>query len=210
MSVQKERIEDFITLLSSKAPTPGGGGASALCGAVAAALGSMVASLTIGKKKYADVETEITALKAEIDGVSSRLLMLADADARAFEPLAKAYMLPSGTQEEIEHKDKIMEAALYEASVVPLEIMKEIARAAELIEVFAEKGSVMAVSDAAAGAAICEGAVKAASLNIFINTKSMKNGAAKKELNTQANGILDSTTKLTRSIFDRVKKKLEG
>ncbi len=210
MSVQKEKIEDFISLLSSKAPTPGGGGASALCGAVAASLGSMVASLTIGKKKYADVEDEISALKAKIDGVSSRLLMLADADARAFEPLAKAYMLPYGTDEEKKHKDTVMEAALYEASVVPLEIMKEIASAAEIIEVFAEKGSVMAVSDAAAGAAICEGAVKAASLNIFINTKSMKNEAAKKELNTKANKILSDTEKLTRDIFDRVKKKLEG
>lgn len=210
MSVQNAKIADFITSLSSKAPTPGGGGASALCGAVAASLGSMVASLTLGKKKYAEVEEEISSLKAEIDGVSSRLLMLADADARAFEPLAKAYMLPSGTDEEKRHKDTVMESALYEASVVPLGIMKEIARAAEIIEVFAEKGSVMAVSDAAAGAAICEGAIKAASLNIFINTKSMQNESAKKELNAEANHILEKTSRLTNSVYDRAKKKLEG
>ena len=100
MAVKKTKVGDFIDELSSRAPTPGGGGASALCGAVAISLGSMVASLTIGKKKYADVEEEITALKEKADNTASRLLELADKDAEVFAPLAAAYSLASETEEE--------------------------------------------------------------------------------------------------------------
>ena len=210
MAVKKTKVGDFIDELSSRAPTPGGGGASALCGAVAISLGSMVASLTIGKKKYADVEEEITALKEKADNTASRLLELADKDAEVFAPLAAAYSLASETEEEKEEKQRIMETALCDASFVPLEIMKECERASKLIEVFAEKGSVMAISDAAAGAALIEGAIKAASLNIFINTRSMKNRSVAGEINSTANRILCETCGRTDRIFSRIKTQLEG
>ena len=90
---------EFVEVLASKAPVPGGGGASALVGAIGTALGNMVGSLTVGKKKYADVEEEMYALKAKCDTLQKELLALVEKDAEVFEPLSKAYGMPRNTEE---------------------------------------------------------------------------------------------------------------
>ena len=82
---------EFVEVLASKAPVPGGGGASALVGAIGTALGNMVGSLTVGKKKYAEVEAEMYELKAKCDKLQAELLQLIERDAEVFEPLSKAY-----------------------------------------------------------------------------------------------------------------------
>lgn len=89
----EQKATDFLNVLSSKEPTPGGGGASAAVGAFAAALGMMVTNLTVGKKKYADVEEEIIGIRSQLEELKERLIFLTDKDAEAFEPLAKAYSL---------------------------------------------------------------------------------------------------------------------
>ena len=106
---------DFTEMLSSSKPVPGGGGACALCGAIGTALGHMVGSLTVGKKKYAAVEGEMEALMGKATDLQARLLTLMDRDAAAFEPLSVAYRMPKETESEKVEKDKVMEKCLKDA-----------------------------------------------------------------------------------------------
>ena len=183
---------EFVEVLASKAPVPGGGGASALVGAIGTALGNMVGSLTVGKKKYADVEAEMYELKAKADALQKDLLRLIERDAEVFEPLSKAYGMPRETEEEKAEKARVMEIVLKDACSVPMEIMEKCCEAIDIIEVFAEKGSTLAISDAGVGAAFCKAALEGASLNVFINTKSMKNREYAEELNKKAEEIFQS------------------
>ena len=113
-------LDAFTEVLSSKAPVPGGGGASALVGAVGSSLASMVGNLTVGKKKYADVEDEVKALMEDAEGIRCELLKLIDADAEAFEPLSKAYGIPKDDPTRAE----VMENALVTACTPPMDIAR--------------------------------------------------------------------------------------
>ena len=193
---------EFVEVLASNAPVPGGGGAAALVGAIGTALGNMVGSLTVGKKKYADVEAEIIALKAKCDDLQKQLLDQVPADAEGFEPLAKAYGIPKDDP----NRDKVLEEATLVACKVPMRIMELCCEAIEAIAVFATKGSRLAVSDAGCGAVCCKAALQSASLNVFINTKSLKNREAAEELNSKANGMLDKYCAMADEIFAGVRK----
>ena len=193
---------EFIEVLASNAPVPGGGGAAALVGAIGTALGNMVGSLTVGKKKYAAVEAEIIALKAKCDDLQKQLLDQVPADAEGFEPLAKAYGIPKDDP----NRDKVLEEATLVACKVPMRIMELCCEAIEAIAVFAAKGSRLAVSDAGCGAVCCKAALQSASLNVFINTKSLKNREAAEELNSKANGMLDKYCAMADEIFAGVRK----
>ncbi len=197
--------EQFVEVLASKAPVPGGGGASALVGAIGCALGNMVGSLTVGKKKYADVEADIIALKEKADVLQKELLKLVDEDAEAFEPLAKAYGMPKETEEEKAEKARVMEAALKTACMVPLKIMHKCCEAIDLIEEFAAKGSRLALSDAGVGAAFCRAALYGASLNVFINTKAMADRDYASKLNKEADEMMEAYGARAEKIFDEVK-----
>lgn len=192
----------FLEVLSSKEPVPGGGGASAAVGAMGAALGMMVTNLTVGKKKYAAVEDEIVQIRGQLAALRDRLVNLTDEDAKAFEPLAKAYSLPK------EEKELVMEQALYEASIVPLSIMETILDVMELLEVLGEKGSRLAISDVGVGIVFAQAALEGASLNIFINTKLMGNRERAEGLNQKANDMITRGTLLRTRIFDDVKAQL--
>lgn len=168
---------EFVDALASKAPTPGGGGASAYAGALASALASMVGNLTVGKKKYAAVEERVQAELLELEDTRVRLLELIDADAEAFAPLAAAYGMPKGTEEEAAAQQAALQAALVDACEVPLEIMRQCVQVVESCVFLAKHGSVLAVSDAGAGAVLAKAALLAASLNVRINIGSMADGA---------------------------------
>ena len=199
---------EFVEVLASKAPVPGGGGASALVGAIGTALGNMVGSLTVGKKKYADVEEEMYELKGKADALQKELLHLIERDAEVFEPLSKAYGMPRNTEEEKAEKARVMEIVLKDACSVPMEIMERCCEAIDLIEVFAEKGSTLAISDAGVGATFCKAALEGASLNVFINTKSMKNREYADELNKKADKMLSVYTKKAEEIYQSVAARL--
>ena len=201
MGFSTSTCTEFVEVLSSKAPVPGGGGASALVAAVGTALGNMVGSLTVGKKKYADVEDEMWELKKKCDQLQKDFLHLIERDAEVFEPLSKAYGMPRETEEE---KARVMEAALKEACSVPMEIMEKCCEAIELIVEFGAKGSKLAISDAGVGAAFCKAALKGASLNVYINTKSMADRAYAEELNKKADAMLEKYTKIADETFDSV------
>ena len=210
MGFAEHTCTEFVEKLSSKAPVPGGGGASALVAAVGTALGNMVGSLTVGKKKYADVEEEMYALKEKAEGLEKEFLQLIDRDAEVFEPLSRAYGLPRETEEQKAEKAKVMEAALREACTVPLEIMEKCCEALELVKEFAAKGSVLAVSDAGVAAVCLKAALQGASLNVFINTKAMKDRPYAEELDRKADSMLNKYQTEADSIFEDVQKRLRG
>lgn len=201
---------EFINILASSAPTPGGGGAAALCGAIGTALGNMVGSLTVGKKKYADVEDLMQDLKARCDKLQAEFLELIDEDAECFRPLAAAYRLPKNTPEEIEAREAELERCSCIACSVPINIMETCAKAMDIIEVFAFKGSTMAVSDAGCGMIICKAAMQAASLNVFINTKDMKDRAQAESFNAKVRELLYIYESKADNIFEMISNKLTG
>lgn len=208
MSFTTYTCEDFVEILSTKAPVPGGGGASALVGALGTALGNMVGSLTVGKKKYADVEADIIALKEKADALQKDFLRLVEEDAKVFEPLSKAYSMPKDTEEEKAEKARVMEIVLKDACSVPMEIMRKCCEAIDIIEEFAAKGSVIALSDAGVGAAFCKAALYGASLNVFINTKSMANREYAESLNKEAEEMMAVYGAKADAVFEGVNARL--
>ena len=204
MSFSDKSCSEFVEVLASKAPVPGGGGASAMVGALATALGNMVGSLTVGKKKYAAVEEEMWALKDRCDRLQKDFLHLVERDAEVFEPLARAYSMPKNTEEEKAEKARVMEIVLRDACSVPMEIMEKCCEAIDIIAVFAEKGSVIAISDAGVGAAFAKAALQGASLNVYINTKSMADKALAAELNARCDRMLEEYSGKADAIFDSV------
>ena len=168
---------DFLNELASAAPTPGGGGAAAYCGALASALASMVGNLTVGKKRYADVEDDVRASLDRLEGLRARFVQLVDEDARAFAPLAAAYRMPRETPEEQAAKDAALQQALVGACEVPLEIMRSCAQVIGECELMARSGSRMALSDAGVAVAFAKAALLGASLNVYINVGSLADGA---------------------------------
>ena len=204
MGFSTSTCTEFVEVLASKAPVPGGGGASALVGAVGTALGNMVGSLTVGKKKYADVEEEMWQLKAKCDQLQKDFLRLIERDAEVFEPLSKAYGLPKETEEEKAYKAEVMEKCLKEACSVPMDIMVKCCEAIELQKVFADKGSTLAISDAGVGVAFCKAALLGASLNVFINTKAMTDRPYAESLNAKANDMIAKYTVMADEIFNGV------
>lgn len=196
----EKNVDRFLETLASSAPTPGGGGAAALCGALGIALGNMVGSLTLGKKKYADVQEDITALNSRAEALRADFAALIDADAEAFAPLSRAYSIPKDAP----GRDEIMESALLRAAEPPLEIMRKCAEALDVIADYAAKGSALAISDAGCAAALCGAALQAAALNVRINTKSMKNRAAAEEIDAETDELLQKYSTIAQEIYKRV------
>ena len=207
MMLEKKTTE-FLEELSSSAPVPGGGGASAAAGAYAAALGLMVGNLTTGKKKYADVEEEICESMKKLEQLRDKLTRLVDEDAKAFEPLSKAYGMPKETEEQKKLKEQVMETALREACRVPLEIMEVSIEVMELLQVLEEKGSRLAVSDAGVGIFFAKTSLEGASLNVFINTRLMKDRQYAEELNQRADAWIARGRTLEQQVYHGVLEKI--
>ena len=208
MNYNEKTIKDFIQVLSSKEPVPGGGGASALIGSIGIALGNMVGSLTVGKKKYADVEEDIKILMFKAERLAEKFQELIDKDAESFAPLAAAYALPKDTEEEKAERTRVMEAALETASLAPLEIMETVCEAVDIVSEFAAKGPKLAISDAGVAAIALRSALLGASLNVFINTASMQNRSLAAELEGRANEMIEEYGAKAEKIFNSVKERL--
>lgn len=196
---------EFADALASKAPVPGGGGASALVGALGVALCSMVGNLTVGRKKYADVEADIIVMLEKGKALQDKLLGLIEKDAEAFGPLAEAYSIPKDDPK----RAQIMEKNLAAACAAPLEIMRCCCEAIELLEEMMQKGSVMLVSDVGVGAALCGAALKGASLNIYINTKSMADRENADRINGETDEMLRQYAQLADRVYEEVARRLK-
>ena len=210
MELMNLSCEAFLEDLAGSTPAPGGGGAAALVGAAGAALGNMVGSLTVGKKKYAAVEADILILNRRAAALRKRLEGLVQADAGAFAPLAAAYKLPKETPEQQAHKAAVLETALEGACAVPLEIMSACCEGIALAAEYAEKGSVMAVSDAGCAALFCKAALQAAGLNVSINTRLMADKAHAAALNAQADAMLAEFVPQADQIHEKLTHSLRG
>lgn len=177
---------EFADALAAKTSVPGGGAAAAYVGALAVALCNMVGNFTTGKKKYAEYEEDVQRMLAEGEAVRARLLELVDEDAAAFEPLARAYGIPK----EDPTRNEVLEECTKAAIAAPLEMMRQIAKAIELLEEMNVKGSRMLISDVGCGAALAAAALRAASMNVFINTKGLTDRDYAAQVETEADELL--------------------
>ena len=210
MAMEEMTIEQFIEELSGDAPVPGGGGASALVAAVGMSLGNMVLSLTTGKKKYAQYQEEIEESIEKATLLTKRLKEGMDKDAEAFEPLSKAYGLPKDTPEEEAYRTQVMEKALKDAAKAPLELMEAILEALKLFERIAVIGSKIAISDAGVGVQFCKAAMNGASLNVYINTKLMKDRECAEQFNRRAQELVREAERSADATFERVASQLRN
>ncbi len=198
MELLNSSILDFSQKLASSAPVPGGGGASALAGALGTALGNMVGELTVGKPRYAAVEAEMKTLMAKARDLQERLLACVERDAEAFEPLSRAYGIPK----EDPDREQVLERCLREAAAVPLEILELCGEAIDLQREFGEKGSRLVASDAVTGAVLCWGAMQGAAVNVRVNTKLMRDRAYAQELDRRADERLQKYGEIARRMFE--------
>jgi len=201
MDYTKESCRAFVEVLASSRPAPGGGGAAALVGAIGTALGNMVGSLTLGKKKYADIESEIAGLTDRCRELEKELLDQVEADEVGFMPLADAYAIPKDAPG---RNDKL-EAATIKACEVPMHIMELCCEAIKTVEVFAAKGSRLAISDAGCAAVCLKAALEAASLNVYINTKTLQNRELADEMNSKCEDLLNTYGAVCNRVYEDVR-----
>ena len=195
-----QSVTEFTEVLASKSAVPGGGGASALVGALGIALGNMVGELTVGKKKYAEVEEDVKALMAKAQDLRVRLLECVNKDAAAFEPLSKAYGIPKDDPT----RDEVMEKCLRDAAAAPLEILDLCCEAIDLQREFADKGSILAISDAATGVVFCWSAMYGAAVNVKVNTKSMKDREYAAKINEHVDTQMEKYWPIAEKVYEDV------
>ena len=201
-------MKAFLDELSSSSPVPGGGGACGYVAAIGMSLGTMVANLTTGKKKYAEYQEEIEKMITDTAKLTDELAECMDKDAASFKPLADAYGLPKNTPEEIAHKEEVMEKALVVASEAPLTMMEKILEAMMLLDRLSAIGSRIALSDVGVGIKLCEAAMNGASLNVYINTGMMKEKSLADKLNAKADDLIKRSGELAQITYERVLKEI--
>lgn len=166
-------VTKFLDELASNSPAPGGGSVAALSGALGAALISMVCSLTIGKKKYLDVEPEIKNILTKSEELRQSFISLVERDTDAFNKVMEAFSLPKETEDQKALRTAAIQGATKEAALVPLRVMKLVVDALALAKGVAEKGNINSVSDAGVGALMLHAAAESAALNVLINLNSI-------------------------------------
>lgn len=206
--IKDKSVQAFIDELASKAPTPGGGSAAAIMGAQAAALISMVCNLTIGKPKYVEVEDEMRVLLKKSEALRETLTGMIKADVDAFDRLMATYGLPKGLEEEQAARSAAIQAALKEATVVPLECARACAETIALSRIAAEKGNRGVISDAGVAVMAGYGALKSAALNVYINAGSLKDRSFADAKLAELEAILNGADVAAEEIYQIVKAKL--
>lgn len=208
MSLVDLSCESFVKELSSTAPFPGGGGAAAYVGALGAALGAMAGNISYPKLKAKDSEKGkvLEELLTDLKGLQEEFIRLIDEDAKAFEPLSKAYKIPK----EDETREKIMLEATLTAVLPPIQMMRASCRAIELLEKMYGSCSKMLISDVGCGSLLCMAALESASMNVFINTKTLTDTDKKRELEEEADKMLNDYLPKARELSDTIIKQLRS
>lgn len=205
---KNQTIQEFLDKLASSDPTPGGGGAAALLGAMGAALTSMVCNLTIGKEKYADVEDEMKATLKQAEELRASLTDMIAADVEVFDKLMGSYGLPKDTDEEKAARSEAIQVALREATDVPLNCARACADVIAVSRSAAENGNTNVISDAGVSVMAAYGGLKSAALNVNINAGSIKDKAFAEERLAELDKIMASAEQDTNAIYEIVKGKL--
>lgn len=204
MNAENLSLGDFTEALSSSAPTPGGGGAGAMCAALSVSLCSMAANLTIGKKKFAELAADHRRIIDECELLRKRALLIIDRDAELFKPLSELYSAPKDT----EGYDDALETATLFAAKAPMELLTLCRDAALLIEEMSEKCSKLLISDVGCAAALCNAAMSSAAMNVYVNTASLKNREKAREVNTAVAALLSENSEKMSTIANSILGKL--
>ena len=201
-------VETFLDALASERATPGGGSVAALMGAMAAALVSMVGNLTLGKAKYRDVEADVKGVLTKAEGLRHELTGLIEDDVRAFQAVMQAYALARQTDEEREVRSRAIQAALKDATLVPLRCCRACRELIDLSAVVAAKGNRNVVSDAGVAVLAAYAGLRSAALNVFTNTGMIKDQSFVEETVGELNGLLAQAAKATESTYQAVRAEL--
>ncbi len=201
-------IQNFLDELASERPAPGGGGAAALCGAIGAALVSMVANLTIGKKNYEAVSEDLEAVNAKAEALRAELTRAIEEDVAAFNSVMAAYGLPRSTDEEKAKRTSAIQAALKDATLAPLRAVKACFEVIRLSATVAEKGNLNVISDAGAAVLSANAGLRSAALNVFINAKAIKDRDFAGKQIAEANALLEQAVEMTESVYQAVRAKI--
>jgi formiminotetrahydrofolate cyclodeaminase len=206
MDIQKS-ISQYLDDISSNSPTPGGGNVSAFCGSVASSLGSMVCNLTIGKKKYAEVEEEVKSLQKELDDFKESFLTLAKHDNDAFDEVMTAYKLPKETESEKLIRMEAIDNATFHAAFIPSEVIRNCMQALPLVLRISEIGNKNSISDAGVALLLIRAAAEGAYLNVLINCSSLTHVQEAKDLLAQTTVMVEN---IKVSIEERLEEIVEG
>lgn len=206
--IKEKPLQTFLDELASQASTPGGGSAAAVSGAMGAALVSMVCNLTVGKKKYADVEEEMKALLARSEDLRRQLIDLITADVKVFNQVMAAYGMPRETEDEKEARTEAIQAALKKAALVPLDCARACAEVMKLSRPAAEKGNLNVVSDAGVAVLAAYAGLRSAALNVYINLAGIKDEAFVTEKGGELESIMAGCDDLAEEVYHLVKSKL--
>jgi len=201
-------VTTFLDELASSAPAPGGGSVAALSGALGAALISMVCNLTVGKKKYADVQEDIEALLAQSEALRKELVELLEADVQVYTEVSKAMKMPRTTEEEKAARTAALQKALKAATEVPMRVAKACVKVMDLCRPAAEKGNVNAVSDAGVAVLMAEAGLRSAALNVLINLAWIKDEAFVAKNRAKLNALLEGKPAMRDEIYELVVGKL--
>ncbi|MEA1832288.1 cyclodeaminase/cyclohydrolase family protein [Methylobacterium durans] len=205
---ENETISKFLDGLASSAPTPGGGGAAAISGAMGAALVSMVCNLTIGKKKYVEVEAELKEVLAKSEALRATLTgMIAD-DVEAFDAVMAAYGLPKNTDAEKAARSETIQAALKTATDVPLACCRVCREVIDLAAITADKGNLNVISDAGVAVLSAYAGLRSAALNVYVNAKGLDDRAFADERLKELEGLLAEAGALNEKVYEVVRAKV--
>ena len=206
----KKSLQKYLEELSSNSPTPGGGNVAALCGALSASLGTMVCNLTIGKKKYLDVETEMNEMKVKLNVYVDKFLSLAKYDNEAFERVMDAFKLPKETDEQKKLRIEAIEKSTLEAASVPADVIRNCREIIPFLETISKKGNQNSLSDAGVAVAVIAAASEGAFLNVLINYSSLSEKQKAAGLLTQAENLNNEVKEEARYILDAISSKIRG
>ena len=206
--IKDKSVKAFLDELGSKQATPGGGSAAAVMGAQGAALVAMVCNLTIGKPKYAEVDAEMRALLAEAEALRVTLTDMIKADVNVFDKLMACYALPKISDDEKAFRNTQIQAALKEATDVPLACAKACHKAIALSRVAAELGSLGVISDAGVAVMAAYAGLKSAALNVYINTNSLKDREFAENRLAELSQLTQGIDAEVETIYTLVRKKL--
>ena len=204
----EQQLQTFLDQLASKASTPGGGSAAAIMGAMGAALISMVANLTVGKKKYEDVEAEMQGFLEQSEALRTRLTGMIQADVDVFDKVMAAYGMARETEADKEQRSRAIQAALKEATDVPLACAQLCADVIELCRPVAEKGNLNVISDAGVAVLAAHAALRSAALNVYINIGGIKDSDFVNDRRKKLEFVLSGAGIATETVYELVRSKL--
>jgi formiminotetrahydrofolate cyclodeaminase len=206
--ITQRSVETFLDELAGAAPTPGGGSAAAIIGAMGAALLSMVCNVTLGKKGQEAVESDMKAVRDESERLRARLTAMVAEDIAAFDGLMAAYRLPKASDEEKSRRAEAIQSNLRAATETPLACARACAEIVVLARRVAEKGFAGVISDAGVGVLAANSALRSAALNVYINAPSLKDRAYAAAAATEVETLIERCERESEAVFELVRSRL--